>query len=86
MREDAFAFDEIEACLRGLKQGRPVDIPCYDFITSSRLPQSVHVERADVVMVSPCAGCLPCRVWLQQALAVMRQGAPLRFERMRGAV
>eukprot|EP00891_Asterochloris_glomerata_P002349 jgi/Astpho2/2349/fgenesh1_pg.00044_%23_12_t len=46
----AFAFDEIVECLRSLKQGRPVQIPQYDFKSSSRLPEFIAINRADVIL------------------------------------
>ncbi|KAL3153901.1 hypothetical protein ABBQ32_013466 [Trebouxia sp. C0010 RCD-2024] len=46
---NAFAFDEIIHCLSELKQCRPVDIPQYDFVTSSRTGQ-VPVRHADVIL------------------------------------
>ena len=46
---NAFAFDEIIHCLRELKQGRPVQIPEYDFVTSSRIGL-IPVKHADVIM------------------------------------
>lgn len=46
----AFAWNEIVATLRDLKAGRPALIPQYDFVTSSRHPESVPVQSADVVL------------------------------------
>lgn len=46
---NAFAFDEIIHCLSELKQCRPVEIPQYDFVTSSRTGQ-VPVRHADVIL------------------------------------
>ncbi|CAL8466668.1 g6204 [Coccomyxa elongata] len=46
----AFAWNEIVATLRDLKAGRPALIPQYDFVTSSRKPESVPVQSADVVL------------------------------------
>ncbi|KAK9810102.1 hypothetical protein WJX72_004944 [[Myrmecia] bisecta] len=47
---DAFAFDEIVHTLRDLKQGEPVHIPIYDFVTSSRRAETIPVPRADVIL------------------------------------
>ena len=46
---NAFAFDEIIHCLSELKQCRPVEIPQYDFVTSSRIGQ-IPVQHADVIL------------------------------------
>ncbi|DBA96054.1 TPA: UMP-CMP kinase [Trebouxia sp. C0004] len=45
----AFAFDEIIHCLGELKQANPVEIPQYDFVTSSRTGQ-IPVQHADVIL------------------------------------
>ena len=46
---NAFAFDEIIHCLSELKQSHPVEIPQYDFVTSSRTGQ-IPVQHADVIL------------------------------------
>ncbi|DBA99425.1 TPA: UMP-CMP kinase, variant 2 [Trebouxia sp. C0006] len=46
---NAFAFDEIIHCLGQLKQANPVEIPQYDFVTSSRTGQ-IPVQHADVIL------------------------------------
>ena len=47
---NAFAWGEMTATLRELKAGRSSFIPRYDFVTSSRLPESIPVESADVIL------------------------------------
>lgn len=37
--------------LRSLKQGRPIEMPTYSYLTCTRQPQTVHVEPRDVVIV-----------------------------------
>lgn len=37
--------------LRDLKEGRAVEMPTYDFITCSRLKETIHVEPREVVVV-----------------------------------
>lgn len=37
--------------LRDLKEGKAIDMPTYDFLTCSRLKETVHVEPRDVVVV-----------------------------------
>jgi len=49
---NAFAFDEIIHCLGQLKQANPVEIPQYDFVTSSRTGQ-IPVQHADVILSTP---------------------------------
>ena len=34
-----------------MKAGKHVDIPVYDFVTSSRTAQSIPIAKADVVLV-----------------------------------
>lgn len=47
---DAFAFDEMVACLRALKMGQPVSIPMYDYTANARKDECTHVKYADVVL------------------------------------
>ena len=37
--------------LRELKAGRSIEMPTYDFITCARLPETVHIEPQEVVIV-----------------------------------
>ncbi len=37
--------------LRKLKEGKAIEMPTYDFITCSRLKETIHVEPRDVVVV-----------------------------------
>ena len=37
--------------LRELKAGRSIEMPTYDFITGARLPETVHIEPQEVVIV-----------------------------------
>ena len=48
---DAFDTELLVSHLMELKHGRGVDKPVYDFVQSSRLPQTTRVEPAPVVLV-----------------------------------
>lgn len=37
--------------LNDLREGKSIEMPTYDFITCSRMPETVHVEPRDVVVV-----------------------------------
>lgn len=47
---DAFDFPKIRATLRALCAGAAVDIPTYDFVTSSRTPVATAVRTTDVIL------------------------------------
>uniref|UniRef100_A0A8C4RAT8 Uridine-cytidine kinase n=1 Tax=Eptatretus burgeri TaxID=7764 RepID=A0A8C4RAT8_EPTBU len=47
---DAFDNDLIYTTLQDVIAGKPVQIPTYDFVTHSRLPESVMLFPADVVL------------------------------------
>ena len=47
---DAFDFDHIKATLALLRNGQAVDIPVYDFVTSSRMQAQTHIETSDVIL------------------------------------
>ena len=54
-----FNFDDVAAHdhalmgkqLAALKKGRAIDAPLYDFATHSRLPQTRHVQTAEIIIV-----------------------------------
>jgi len=47
---DAFDWNLNLQVLRDLKAGRPVEVPQYDFVTHSRLPKSVHIAGATIII------------------------------------
>lgn len=48
---DAFEYDLLYKHLKDLKSGKAVEEPTYDFITSSRLKETVHIEPTQVIIV-----------------------------------
>ncbi|MCQ2346208.1 MAG: uridine kinase [Paludibacteraceae bacterium] len=48
---DAFEWPLLRRHLQDLKQGKAVEQPTYDYITSSRMKETVHVEPKEVVIV-----------------------------------
>ncbi len=48
---DAIEFPLLVSHLEQLRLGRAVDIPTYSFVESTRMPDTVHVEPRDVVIV-----------------------------------
>ena len=48
---DALESDLLARHIRELRQGRPVPLPVYDFATYTRLPETVTVEPASVILV-----------------------------------
>ncbi|NLE43154.1 MAG: uridine kinase [Chloroflexi bacterium] len=48
---DALETELMIRHLIALKQGRPVDIPVYDFTTHTRTLQTLHIEPAPVILV-----------------------------------
>jgi len=48
---DALESDLLARHIRELRQGRPVPLPVYDFATYTRLPETVSVEPASVILV-----------------------------------
>lgn len=47
---DAFDNDLMKSTLRDIMEGKPVEVPTYDFVTHSRLPETMTVYPADVVL------------------------------------
>lgn len=47
----AFETELLVDHLQEIRQGRPVEIPTYDYAAHSRLPQTDHVEPADIIFV-----------------------------------
>ncbi|KAI9096062.1 uridine kinase family-domain-containing protein [Phlyctochytrium arcticum] len=45
-------FRLMERCLEDILNGRPTEVPQYDFKRHIRLPETVHIERPDVVIFS----------------------------------
>ena len=75
---NAFAWGEMTATLRELKAGRSSVIPRYDFVTSSRLPESIPVDSADVILFEGIlafysAGMLGEKVHLSSSCASWQQ-------------
>lgn len=48
---DAFDWDLLCRQLHDLRQGKAIEQPTYDYITSNRLPQTVHVEPCEVIII-----------------------------------
>jgi uridine kinase len=48
---DAIDFKLLESCLTELKSGKPTEIPIYDFVTHSRKPEKIFVERKPIIIV-----------------------------------
>lgn len=48
---DAFEYDLLYKHLKDLKNGKAIEEPTYDFITSSRLKPTVHIEPSQVIIV-----------------------------------
>jgi len=47
----AFETELLVDHLQEIRQGRPVEIPTYDYTAHSRLPETDHVEPADIIFV-----------------------------------
>lgn len=48
---NAFETELLVEHLRALKRGEAVEVPIYDYTTHSRLPETRHVEPADIIFV-----------------------------------
>lgn len=48
---DAFEWPLLAKHIELLKQGKAVEQPIYDYITSSRLPDTIHVEPREIIIV-----------------------------------
>ncbi len=48
---DAFEWTLLEQHLRELKEGKAVEQPIYDYITSTRQQETIHVEPTEIVIV-----------------------------------
>lgn len=48
---DAFEWPLLAKHIELLKQGKAVEQPIYDYITSSRLPETIHVEPREIIIV-----------------------------------
>ncbi len=48
---DAFEWPLLAEHIRQLKEGRPVEQPIYDYITSTRQKQTVHVEPKEIIII-----------------------------------
>eukprot|EP01023_Acetabularia_acetabulum_P037698 TRINITY_DN3588_c0_g1_i2.p2 TRINITY_DN3588_c0_g1~~TRINITY_DN3588_c0_g1_i2.p2 ORF type:complete len:172 (+),score=33.39 TRINITY_DN3588_c0_g1_i2:227-742(+) len=46
----AFDFEEIISSLRKLKEGKAVDIPQYDFVSSTRLKETIRINKAEIIL------------------------------------
>ncbi|CAI2167877.1 13122_t:CDS:10 [Funneliformis geosporum] len=47
---DAFDFDILFDTLKNMKEGKKVDVPIYDFVTHARLPQTISLYGANVII------------------------------------
>lgn len=48
---DAFEWKLLRRHLQELKEGKSVEQPIYDYITSTRQPQTIHIEPKEVIIV-----------------------------------
>lgn len=48
---DAFEWKLLRRHLQELKEGKAVEQPIYDYITSTRQPQTIHIEPKEVIIV-----------------------------------
>ncbi|AEI67672.1 uridine kinase [Corallococcus macrosporus] len=48
---DAFDRELLVKHLKALKSGQPIQKPVYDFVTSSRQPQTKNVEPGDIILI-----------------------------------
>ena len=48
---DAFEWSLLAEHIRQLKEGRPVEQPIYDYITSTRQKQTIHVEPKEIIII-----------------------------------
>ena len=48
---DGFEWPLLAQHIELLKQGKAVEQPIYDYITSSRLPETIHVEPREIIIV-----------------------------------
>ncbi|MCR4764552.1 MAG: uridine kinase [Bacteroidaceae bacterium] len=47
---NAFDWDLLRNHIAMLKEGKSIEQPMYDYITCSRLPQTIHIEPKDVII------------------------------------
>lgn len=48
---DAFEWSLLRKHIQDLKDGKPVEQPTYDYITSTRQKQTIHIEPKEVIIV-----------------------------------
>lgn len=48
---DAIEWTLLEKHLEDLREGRPIEMPTYSYITCTRQPETVHVEPREVVII-----------------------------------
>jgi uridine kinase len=48
---DAIDFGLLASCLRTLREGRPAEIPLYDFVTHTRASKGILVEARPIILV-----------------------------------
>ncbi|MDR1762457.1 MAG: uridine kinase [Dysgonamonadaceae bacterium] len=48
---DAFDWELLSTHLRMLREGRSVERPTYSYLTCTRLPETVHIEPRDVILI-----------------------------------
>ena len=48
---NAFDWDLLHEHVKALREGKDIEEPTYDYITSSRLPETLHIEPREVIIV-----------------------------------
>jgi uridine kinase len=48
---NSIEFDLLVEHMRLLREGKPIEEPVYDYITSTRLPETIHIEPNHVIIV-----------------------------------
>lgn len=48
---NAFDWDLLHEHVNALREGKDIEEPTYDYITSSRLPETLHIEPREVIIV-----------------------------------
>lgn len=48
---DAFDWPLLSSHVNMLRQGKSIEQPIYDYITSSRMPETVHIEPREVIII-----------------------------------
>ncbi len=48
---DAVDFDLMKENLRSILEGKPIDVPVYDYVTHTRSDQSRHIDRHHIIII-----------------------------------